>query len=320
MPSDGFCPKCGAVMYNGFCPSCGRGARMSGHKGVSGMGHLCEESQQSNSKYTAESNRASSASSEKKKSKIGFILVLVMIIGIAIPLILFWVLTSNVSNLSQSFYTISPEPEYYSDDVYIPQEADSYYVEIVSATTRGLSYEIAWVDNYVNPDDEKVDAGFSATYPMIIDSTASFVSEVNQTIRDQALSYQPNSLVADDYMYVDSYVTYMTEEILSIVFDVWGKQGDTHLYEAAALNFDMQTGALLTLEQMLPKHLNADDFREKCERQNDFSSSVVLESMTDGDIIDAVTNPETGVAFYSPVGVDIGFNYEDGWVTVTFKE
>ncbi len=333
MPSDGFCPKCGAVMYNGACSSCGYGGRFSG-----------------------QSMQRRQSTSRGSNPRIWIVVAIVLVISILVPLIFIGFVFSQVTESVEDFISVSPETGYdyegdewyerwgdgeleeeypgedgyfdgddyiYEDDYYydeyVPSPSDEYYESFVSSTARGLSYDIAWSDYYLCADDENITACFGAYYPVVIDSEASFVEEVNEAIRDKALAFQPKTLSGDDYLYVDCYVTYMAEDILSVLFDVWGYQDGENIYELAALNFDMTNGEVIPAEEILPEVVLMSDYRELCEYQNGYSSVVILEDMTDDEILAAITNPETGVVFYSPVGIDAGFNYPEGWMTVTLK-
>ena len=44
-----------------------------------------------------------------------------------------------------------------------------------------------------------------------------------------------------------------------------------------------------------------------------------LTNMTDQEITGYFNSPDV-IVFYTPKGMEIGFNYEDGWVTVTYEE
>lgn len=170
------------------------------------------------------------------------------------------------------------------------------------------------------PDyDYENGAAFYCYYPFIIGCDKAYVEEINAKIAGLATSFVPTTLSKDDYGYVDGYVTYMSEEKMSVVLEYYYEHDGNEEFHIAALNFDMKTGKEISIQEMLPAFEFMVDFREGCEIQNGDYMKEVLDKMTDADIQGAILNPETGVAFYSPVGLDIGFNYPDGWMTVTFK-
>ena len=44
-----------------------------------------------------------------------------------------------------------------------------------------------------------------------------------------------------------------------------------------------------------------------------------MTSMTDQEITALFNSPDI-IVFYTPKGMEIGFNYDEGWVTVTYEE
>ena len=46
---------------------------------------------------------------------------------------------------------------------------------------------------------------------------------------------------------------------------------------------------------------------------------IIWIGMTDQEITDHF-NSSNIIVFYTPKGMEIGFNYEEGWVTVTYEE
>ena len=64
-----------------------------------------------------------------------------------------------------------------------------------------------------------------------------------------------------------------------------------------------------------------DEFRS----QNDYQNGQVtaVENMDDVQLLDFLSDENTNIVFYTPVGLEIGFNYttsdSTGWVTATIK-
>lgn len=85
------------------------------------------------------------------------------------------------------------------------------------------------------------------------------------------------------------------------------------------MNFRVETGEVIGYEEMaeLDQDL-AIRFRAQDKTQNDGVEYV--QDLTDEELLEILGDPQAAVMFYTPVGLEIGFNYEDGWVTVTFKE
>ena len=60
------------------------------------------------------------------------------------------------------------------------------------------------------------------------------------------------------------------------------------------------------------------DFRERCEKQN--GEIYGLNYYSDQDITSLMNEESTLILFYTPLGLEVGFNYPDGWVTVTYPD
>ncbi len=314
MAGNGFCPKCGAVMYDGRCTSCG-GGRFSGNMG--------QESMQSDVQEVRGGKRPFPVGAVVLAIIVGlFILMMVLIGSVASQVINNVMDFSGVVEVTPEWMVpepVAPEPEYDYNNGYVPSPSDEYLAAIVSSTVRGLSYDIAWNDTYLYADDEENGAAFYCYYPFIIGCDKAYVEEINAKIAGLATSFIPTTLSRDDYGYVNGYVTYMSEEKMSVVLEYYYENDGNEEFYIKALNFDMKTGEEISLQEMLPAFEFMADFREGCEIQNGYYLAEDLDKMSNEDIQAAILNPETGVAFYSPVGLDIGFNYPDGWMTVTFK-
>ena len=59
------------------------------------------------------------------------------------------------------------------------------------------------------------------------------------------------------------------------------------------------------------------DFRTRSDEQNGEISDLTY--MTDQQITQYFLSDDV-IVFYTPKGMEIGFNYENGWVTVTYEE
>lgn len=118
----------------------------------------------------------------------------------------------------------------------------------------------------------------------------------------------------------DCLVTYMDEETLSVVYREEGYLNDEG-YESyiISVNIDMESKMALTNTQLLA--IDDDfsiDFRERCEKQN--GEIAFLESFSDQDITELLTDDGSLIVFYTPMGMEVGFNYYYGWVTVTYRD
>ena len=118
----------------------------------------------------------------------------------------------------------------------------------------------------------------------------------------------------------ESYVTYMDEDILSLIYAEKGLlNGSTYETYIISVNIDMESGMALTNSQML--HIDdafSIDFRDRCEKQNGKIDSLSMYS--DQDITMLLTDDSSLIIFYTPLGMEVGFNYYYGWVTVTYQD
>ena len=117
-------------------------------------------------------------------------------------------------------------------------------------------------------------------------------------------------------------VTYMSEDILSVVYQETIYYGDYMDYEADlylhCLNFDMKNGVLLENEGMFDIDKTfVEDFRKRSREQN---ADSVLDDYEDAEIWDYFDSSYNLIAFYCPQGMEIGLNLERGWVTVTYSD
>ncbi|MBD5551699.1 MAG: hypothetical protein HDQ96_11100 [Lachnospiraceae bacterium] len=121
---------------------------------------------------------------------------------------------------------------------------------------------------------------------------------------------------------LDGCVTYMSEDILSVVYRETVYYGefldydvDLYLY---CLNFDMKNGQLLENTGMLDIDKEfAEEFRERSVKQN---ADSVLDYYDDEDVMYYLENSDNLILFYCPQGMEIGINVDSGWVTVTYPD
>ena len=62
----------------------------------------------------------------------------------------------------------------------------------------------------------------------------------------------------------------------------------------------------------------AIDFRKRCEEQNGEING--LNYYSDQQIREYLTNENSLIILYTPLGMEVGINYDDGWATVTYKD
>lgn len=219
---------------------------------------------------------------------------------------------------------------YFDDDYgygYPDAEYDSRYYTWQQDIKDGLSYEMDLEDYEYESDYENV--WISATIPVISGDNVPNLDKLNEGIRKEVdvitelfeTEYESRIKEDEDSYFGASlvgYVTYMDEDKLSIAYqeELFNDLGGS-VY-LASINIDMKSGVILDNEEML----TTDDafsveFRKRSDEQN--GEIYYLYYLTDQQITEYF-NSENIIVFYTPKGMEIGFNYEEGWVTVTYED
>lgn len=209
------------------------------------------------------------------------------------------------------------------------QEPAGEYYDFENDLREDLTYQVAF-ETYVK-DDFTSETGGSAVltfeYP-VISGEAPNIDGINQAIYNEinivedyigsVMNYFSEGEVYEYTGY--GYVTYMSEDILSVAYEEYGYQNNNFAESyVVSLNFDMQTGMVLNNTHLV--EIDDDfsiDFRERCEKQN--GEILALYYLSDQDITEYLTGNDSLIIFYTPLGMEIGFNYYDGWVTVTYQD
>ena len=219
-------------------------------------------------------------------------------------------------------------PEQEPEETYVPSADDDYYVTLANAVRDDLSYSIEW-EEYDLTDDE-TGATAVGRYPQLVGGNIPQLEELNDLIETEATYFSTlydyyRSWQGENVVYnVEStgYVTYMDEEKISIVLEesyVMDGQSSISLY---SINIDLISGEVLNNGNMIEYSQQlVDEFRS----QNDYQNGQVtaVENMDDEQLLDFLSDENTNIVFYTPVGLEIGFNYttsdSTGWVTATIK-
>ena len=321
----GFCPRCGALMQDGVCKSCGYGSRnmQGGNPGAEGPSA-------SGVHYTLNAQYIGPAQPQKKKTSGGVVAVciiagVVLILGLIAAIIFYMHSIAKMAfNNSNDYY--DDGYSYYDDDYnygdygyYEPDESDPYYQEITDCTRTDLDYKVFWVVDSIDPDDSEDSCSYYATYPIFRGEEDGKFDAVNEKIREMALIYKDSYQNYEEGCSTYGYVTYMDEEKASIVFKHNLYEKNTYQPLLAAVNFRMDTGEILDYSEMAEVDQElAIRFRAQDKTQNDGVEYV--QDLSDEELLAILEDPDAAVMFYTPVGLEIGFNYETGWVTVTLKD
>ena len=224
------------------------------------------------------------------------------------------------------------------DDGYDETDYDSEkYYTIHSDIKDDLSYQVEMEYYEYEPDFETDNLMLMADYPVISGDEVPNLDKLNQAVRkelDRVIDlfekdYKKHMQEGEDgdgyfIATLAGYVTYMDEDKLSVIYqeeiysDIGaGMDGGVYLI---CVNVDMKNGVVLDNKDILKiDDAFSVDFRERSDEQNGEIDS--LNYMTDQEIT-KYFNSDDVIVFYTPKGMEIGFNYDDGygWVTVTYEE
>ena len=202
---------------------------------------------------------------------------------------------------------------------YEPSPNDDYYVELADYVRDDLSYSVEF-EEYTHTDYEN-SVYISAWYAQVSGDVKN--SEfINVHLMDGAMYFV--SLFDDDSasdltLEIESFVTYMDEETLSVVVHenvYW--DGDVY-YDLYCMNFDLKTGTLLDNKGIVEVSDElVEAFVDQSNYQNGYSASV--SDYSDEEIANFMKDEDSLILFYTPVGLEIGYNHPNGWVTATLKD
>lgn len=199
-----------------------------------------------------------------------------------------------------------------------------YYGEIRDAVRTDLDYSVVW-ENYEyegNSDtimiavDYPVISGDIPNVELLNDAIAGEIDYFEEYYKEYSKYMMEDEIFA---VYSEGYVTYMDENVMSIVFneniytDYWV---DCGLF---CVNIDVSNGVVLDNAAILDMDDEfAVDFRMRSKVQNGEVSA--LEYLTDQEVAYYLTHGSTGIIFFTPLGMEIGLNYGENYVTVTYKD
>lgn len=208
---------------------------------------------------------------------------------------------------------------YYQDGIYTPRPEDEYYLELADSIIMGLSYSADFEYYQVSDYDNAVEIGIRYAQ---ISGDIPAIDEINGYLEDGAMYYASyfDSISATNlWLNVTSYVTYMDEAKLSVVVDERYIYEDEQYYNLYCMNFDLTTGSLLYNTDIIDVSEElAGAFREQSDYQN--GESFAVSQYSDEELMDLLGDEEALILYYSPVGLEVGYNYPEGWITATFKD
>lgn len=199
-----------------------------------------------------------------------------------------------------------------------------YYGEIEDAIRTDLNYSIQWENYEYEGNNDNV--MIAVDYPVIegnvpnLDAINGIIADETEYFAEYYEEYSRYMMPEERFLaYSEGYVTFMDQEMMSVVFcemiytDYWTDYG---LY---CLNIDIENGIVLDNSSIM--EIDDEfvvDFRKRCRQQNGTVSG--LDNLTDQEIAYYLTSGGTSILFYTPVGMEVGINFGDYYVTVTYKD
>lgn len=233
-----------------------------------------------------------------------------------------------VSPEAEDPFAFEPEDIVPEED-YVPSPEDDYYVNLANSVRDDLSYQIEWEEyNYV---DDETQATASGRYPQLVGGNIPHLEELNAAIEEEATYYSNlygyyKDWQEDGSLYASSsvgYVTFMDEDKISIVLQEQFMMDGTSSISLYSMNIDLVSGTIMDNGSIIEySDTLAAAFRDQNDYQNGYVEAV--DDLTDEELTDFLSDTDTNIIFFTPVGLEIGYNYttdtSSGWVTATLKD
>ncbi|MBO5093735.1 MAG: hypothetical protein J6C33_05190 [Lachnospiraceae bacterium] len=212
---------------------------------------------------------------------------------------------------------------------YVPSPDDEYYYGPCDAIDESVDYSFV-TKSYSNEDAEN-DIDIAVNYFELKGENIPNLESLNEAIETAALYYAedfPKNSYYAEYgnsycVYTSAYVTYNDADIVSIVLDEYVILDGEYHVDLYPINIDVKNGVILDNASLLSIDEEfAGEFRRRNNEQN--GEINYLESLSDKQLADVLRDKNSVVAYYTPLGMEIGLNYSEegnsGWVTVTYKD
>ncbi|MDO4304777.1 MAG: hypothetical protein Q4D94_12775 [Bacillota bacterium] len=201
------------------------------------------------------------------------------------------------------------------------------YYEFHNDIKSDLSYQIE-VKEFTKYAETNTNSVMTGNYPVVLCEDQKKADRINAAIKKELevvfnhVNSIGENMGSDEYFIFDmeSYVTYMEEDVLSVIYVEYAFLGEeTYESYVVSVNIDMESGMEMTNSQILKIDDEFSiDFRKRSEKQN--GESETMDYYSDQEITDLMNDDSTLIIFYAPLGMEVGFNYYYGWVTVTYPD
>lgn len=203
-------------------------------------------------------------------------------------------------------------------EVYYEPGVEGLQAEYYATITDYLRYDLSYSMDFMEYRDSTGEV--VAYYPYVI-GEQDFIDYLNQgfyvVIND---AMELGETYSCDVSSVP-YVTYMDEDLLSVVFvEMYVFDDGTYFEDIYCCNIDMKTG-----ERLNPVVDTSDEFMElledRCLEQSTDDATYLFETYTYDELRDIFAQKGYSlVAFYTPLGMELGITYEGYWCCATFKD
>lgn len=221
-----------------------------------------------------------------------------------------------------------PSEETHSPEQTVPEPGLSegeYYGELYSAMRDDLQYRINMETGYFAPREyENVEV--SIDYPQIAGDVDNleYLNEILEYEYQYYLDYFADEYEPDmdpDSYYIcraECYITYMDEDVMSVVFREELALDWFSAINFYCLNFNMKDGVLMNNTEMLNMDQSfAIDFRNREVMEN---GDNWLTDYSDQEILQMLRDPDYLVIFYTPMGMVVGLNMQEVVIYVTYSD
>lgn len=210
-------------------------------------------------------------------------------------------------------------------------ESYPYYSGPYNDLKDDLSYQVEFYKDIFTAESSG-SVYIEVEYPQITMENKTKEEEINTSLRYEfdffvnvfEEDYKNYMNFEEDFFYIfaDANVTYMDENILSVVFSeevsVYIAEQWISYVNYYCLNFDMQTGMLLMNNEILNlDEAFALDFRQREIAEN---GDEALTDYTDQEILEMLKDESTLVLFYTPRGLEVGLNLDSIIVYVQYED
>ena len=208
-------------------------------------------------------------------------------------------------------------------------ESLPYYSGPYNALKTDLSYTVSFSRVSYTSDD--INMLMTVEFPQISSDSMGNTDRINSCLSyeyeyflDFYKEYVAQYMDEDSIYYfdVDSFVTYMDEDILSVVFyETIYLEADGDSYQDInfyCVNLDLTNNTMLSNTDILDLNENfAIDFRKREIEEN---GDEALTTYSDQEILEMLQDESSLVIFYTPMGLEVGLNLDQRIVYVTYSD